>query len=559
MTCCSLLHGHTLSNNYLFMSGTRVSAFFKLSKRNLKYDLPASVVVFLVALPLCLGIAMASGAPLFAGLLTGIIGGIVVASLSGSQLSVSGPAAGLTVIVLTGIEQLGAYESFLLAVVLAGAIQLVLGIIKAGLIGNYFPSSVIEGMLAAIGITIILKQLPHAAGYDADFFGSESFASRADSENTFASLMAATEAFDFGALIICFVSLFILIYWPRFKRLASVPAPLIVVLAGILLTVAFKGGALEINKEHMVNIPAVHSFTEFTNLFVFPDFTKILDSHVLTLAVTIAIVASLETLLSIEAVDKLDPYKRVSPTNRELVAQGIGNMASGMLGGLPMTSVIVRSSANANAGGKTRQSAIFHGIWLLVALLAIPGIINLIPLSCLAAILLVTGYKLAKISLFKHMYHRGLDQFIPFIVTIVAVILTDLLKGVGVGMLVAIFYILRNNMRNAFDYHIKMDQDKTQITFRLSEEVSFLNKAAIQQTLYQLPKSVEKIIIDGSASRFIDKDVIEVIKDFEQNAIIKGKRVELIEIVNKKKLKRHDIGKIRKSVDSKQKEQLISK
>lgn len=526
------------------MSGTRISAFFKLSKRDLKYDLPASVVVFLVALPLCLGIAMASGAPLFAGLLTGIIGGIVVAAVSGSQLSVSGPAAGLTVIVLTGIESVGTYEAFLLAVVLAGVLQLILGIIKAGLIGNYFPSAVIEGMLAAIGITIILKQLPHAVGYDADYFGSESFSSQADAENTFASLLNATEAFNYGAAVICIVSLAILIFWPRFKKLAVVPAPLLVVVAGVSLHMAFSGTAFALADSHLVTIPVVNSFAEFTNLFIFPDFTQILNNDVLILAFTIAIVASLETLLSIEAVDKLDPYKRVSPTNRELVAQGIGNMSSGLLGGLPMTSVIVRSSANVNSGGKTRQSAMLHGMWLLAAVLIIPGIINLIPLSSLAAILLVTGYKLANAKLFRHMYHRGLDQFIPFVITILAVIFTDLLKGVGIGMLVAIFYILRNNMRNAFVYTLDFNENKNKITVNLSEEVSFLNKAAIQQTLYNLPKGIDTIIIDGSKSRFIDKDVISVIKDFEHNALSKGKSVELKEIVNQKKVKQDSIKKL---------------
>ncbi len=535
------------------MSGTRISAFFKLSKRDLKYDLPASVVVFLVALPLCLGIAMASGAPLFAGLLTGIIGGIVVAAISGSQLSVSGPAAGLTVIVLTGIESVGTYEAFLLAVVLAGVLQLILGIIKAGLIGNYFPSAVIEGMLAAIGITIILKQLPHAVGYDTDYFGSESFSSQADAENTFASLLNATEAFNYGAAVICIVSLAILILWPKIKKLAIVPAPLLVVVAGVLLHIAFSGTVFALADSHLVTIPVVHSFAEFTNLFIFPDFTQIMNNEVLILAFTIAIVASLETLLSIEAVDKLDPYKRVSPTNRELIAQGIGNMSSGLLGGLPMTSVIVRSSANVNSGGKTRQSAMLHGIWLLAAVLIIPGIINFIPLSSLAAILLVTGYKLANAKLFRHMYHRGLDQFIPFVITILAVIFTDLLKGVGIGMMVAIFYILRNNMRNAFVYTLDFNENKNKITVNLSEEVSFLNKAAIQQTLYNLPKSIDTIIVDGSKSRFIDKDVISVIKDFEHNALSKGKSVELKEIVNQKKVKQDNIKKLNKIINEQKK------
>lgn len=515
------------------MFGTRTSAFLKLSKRNLKYDFSASIVVFLVALPLCLGIALASGAPLFAGLLTGIIGGIVVASFSGSQLSVSGPAAGLTVIVLGAIEQLGAFETFLLAVLIAGVIQLVLGVIKAGMIGNYFPSSVIIGMLAAIGVIIILKQLPHAVGYDSSFFGEESFV-QLDSENTFSALQKAFAAINYGAFTICILSLAILILWPKFKKLSIVPAPLVVVFLGVLLSQLFVGGSFELAENHLVVIPVVNSFNEFMGLFTFPDFTQIANKEVWIVAITIAIIASLETLLSLEAVDKIDPFKRVSPTNRELLAQGIGNMTSGLVGGLPLTAVIVRSSANVNAGGRTRQSAILHGIWLLLAVITIPSIINLIPLSCLAAILLHTGYKLAKPSSFKQMWHKGLDQFVPFVVTIVAVVLTDLLTGVGIGLVVAMFYILRNNLSNAFEYDVEENSDGAKITFTLAEEVTFLNKAAIQKALYGLPRRINEIIIDGSQSRFIDKDVIEVIKDFEQNAVSKGKAIELVGIVNKK-------------------------
>ncbi|PPL00963.1 SulP family inorganic anion transporter [Parapedobacter indicus] len=515
------------------MFGTRTSAFLKLSKRNLKYDFSASIVVFLVALPLCLGIALASGAPLFAGLLTGIIGGIVIASFSGSQLSVSGPAAGLTVIVFGAIEQLGAFETFLLAVLLAGIIQIVLGIIRAGMIGNYFPSSVIIGMLAAIGIIIILKQLPHAVGYDSSFFGEESFV-QLDNENTFTALQKAFAAINYGASIICILSLAILILWPKFKKLSIVPAPLVVVFVGVLLSQLFLGSSFELAPNHLVVIPVVGSFNEFLGLFTFPDFTQIANKEVWIAAFTIAIIASLETLLSLEAVDKIDPFKRVSPTNRELMAQGIGNMTSGLVGGLPLTAVIVRSSANVNAGGRTRQSAILHGIWLLLAVITIPSIINLIPLSCLAAILLHTGYKLAKPSAFKQMWHKGLDQFVPFVVTILAVVLTDLLTGVGIGLVVAMFYILRNNLSNAFEYDVEENADGAKITFTLAEEVTFLNKAAIQKALYGLPRRINEIIIDGSQSRFIDKDVIEVIKDFEQNAVSKGKTIELVGIVNKK-------------------------
>jgi MFS superfamily sulfate permease-like transporter len=497
--------------------------------KNLKKDLPASIVVFLVALPLCLGIALASGAPLFAGVLTGIIGGIVVASVSGSQLSVSGPAAGLTVIVFSAIAQLGSYQTFLLAVVLAGVIQIILGVIKAGTIASYFPSSVIEGMLAAIGIILILKQIPHAIGYDADFEGDESFSQVSGGENTFSSLTAALSRISYGAVIISTLSLLILIYWPKVKKLSAVPAALIVVATGIILNQLFDGSTFAIKDEHLVKIPVVGSFQEFTGLFVFPDVSQIANKNVWIVAITLAIVASLETLLSLEAVDKIDPIKRVSPTNRELVAQGIGNITSGLLGGLPMTAVIVRSSANVNSGGRTKMSALFHGIWLLVALLLIPKYINLIPLSCLAAILLFTGYKLAKIGLFTKMWKSGYSQFVPFVVTVLAVVFTDLLKGVAIGMLVSVYYILRNNLRNPYFYRISSHGDRKVININLAEEVSFLNKAAIQYTLTHLPQETN-VRIDGTNCRYIDPDVLEVIHDFKHYAYTKAIIVELVNI-----------------------------
>ncbi|TYP90155.1 SulP family sulfate permease [Sphingobacterium allocomposti] len=511
------------------MLGTRTSAFLKLSKRDLKYDFPASVVVFLVALPLCLGIAMASGAPLLAGIVTGVVGGIVVASISKSPLSVSGPAAGLTVIVLGAIEKLGAYETFLLAVVIAGIVQLILGIIKAGMIGNYFPSAVILGMLAAIGITIILKQIPLAFGM------TEAHAFEIDNGGGISSFKdTILNGINWGATIICLVSLALLIYWPKIKGANKVPAPLMVVILGIAIAYALQGSGMGLTSSHFVVIPIVDSFQEFTQLFAFPDFSQILNKDVWITAITIAIIASLETLLSIEAIDKLDPFKRNTPTNRELIAQGVGNVTSGFLGGLPMTSVIVRSSANVQAGGRTRQSAMLHGLWLLVALLAIPSIINLIPLASLAAILLHTGYKLAKPSLFKAMYRKGLDQFIPFFVTITAVVFTDLLMGVGIGILVAIFYIIRANMQNAFKMEIREQNGEKTVIMTLAEEVSFLNKVPIQQKLYSLPKNVEAIRIDGKQSKFIDKDVIEVLKDFEMNAVSKGIDIQLEAITYKK-------------------------
>lgn len=489
-------------------------------KKNLKRDLPSSVVVFLVALPLCLGIALASGAPLFAGLIAGIVGGIVVGMLSGSQLSVTGPAAGLTVIVLGAIGQLGSFQIFLLAVVLAGAFQLVLGLIKAGTIGNYFPSSVIEGMLAAIGLILILKQLPHALGVDSDFLGDEEFF-QGDNQNTFSAIGNALGHFSLAAIVISVLAVLILVFWPKVKKINVVPAPLVVVALGIVLSVVFQGTPYALKPEQMVAIPVVNGWGEFSNLFSMPDFSAIGNKDVWIVAGTIAIVASLETLLGVEAVDKIDPIKRVTPTNRELIAQGIGNMISGMLGGLPMTSVIVRSSANVNAGARTKMSAVYHGLLLLLSLVFIPTLINMIPLACLAAILLVTGYKLTRISLFKHMYHKGWSQFAPFVLTVIAVVFTDLLKGVAVGMLVSIFYLLRTNMRNPYFYRIQEEGNKKNIRIKLAEEVSFLNKAAIQVLLTGIPKETN-VIIDGSNSRYIDPDVLETIFNYKHNAYTKG-------------------------------------
>ncbi len=499
-------------------SGSGINKYFL--KKNLKRDIPSSVVVFLVALPLCLGIALASGAPLFAGLIAGIVGGVVVGAFSGSQLSVSGPAAGLTAIVLGAIASLGSYQVFLLAVVLAGAIQMVLGLIKAGTIGNYFPSSVIEGMLAGIGVLLILKQLPHALGVDKDYFGDEGFFQK-DGDNTFSAIVHAMNGLSLAAIVISLLSIAILVFWPKIKKLNTVPAPFLVVIIGVGLALAFQGTSYQLRSDQMVNIPLFNGWEEFKNLFSTPDFSAIGNKQVWIVALTIAVVASLETLLGIEAIDKIDPIKRVTPTNRELVAQGFGNMASGMLGGLPMTSVIVRSSANVNAGARTKMSTIIHGALLLLSLLFIPKLINMIPLACLAAVLLVTGYKLTRISLFKHMYHKGWDQFVPFVVTVLAVVLTDLLKGVAIGMAFSIFYLLRTNMRNPFFYKVQEEGNKKNIRIKLAEEVSFLNKASIQVLLTNIPRETN-VIIDGSNARYIDPDVLETIFNYKHNAYTKG-------------------------------------
>lgn len=499
--------------------------------KNLKKDLPSSIVVFLVALPLCLGIALASGAPLFAGILTGIIGGMVVGALSGSELSVAGPAAGLTVIVLNAITSLGSYEAFLLSLVLAGVFQMILGLVKAGTIANYFPSAVIEGMLAAIGIILIMKQFPHAIGFDADFEGDQKF-EQIDTDNTFSGIFHSFSKINYGAVVITVISILLIVYWPKFKKLAVVPAPLMVVLTGIGLGFAFKGSGFALHENQFVDIPVVGSSSEFFGLFKSPDFSVIGNKQIWITGFTIAIVASLETLLSLEAVDKIDPIKRVSPTNRELLAQGAGNIISGMLGGMPMTAVIVRSSANVNAGARTKVSAILHGMLLLLSLLFIPTLINYIPLSCLAAILIMIGYKLARLELFKHVWQKGYSQFVPFVVTIVAVVFTDLLIGVGIGMLVGVFFILRNNFRNPYFYRIVKENDPKTVRLILSQDVSFLNKAAIQQTLIHLKRG-SHVIIDSSEALYIDPDVLEIIHNFEENAYTKNIQVELKNIKQK--------------------------
>ena len=486
---------------------------------NIRYDLPASMVVFFVALPLCLGIALASGAPLFAGIIAGIVGGIVVGIFSGSQLGVSGPAAGLAVIVLNAIGLLNGWEAFLVAVVLAGIIQLIMGYLRLGIIAYYFPTSVIKGMLTGIGLIIILKQIPHALGYDIDFEGDVAF--RLGDENSFTLIHNALGLITPGALIVSIVSIAILVIWEsvlskKHKIFTWIQGPFVAVIAGIILTYLFDTKKLPfaLNSEHLVNIPVASSLKDFFNQFTFPDFSQLRSPNVYIVALTLAIVASLETLLCVEATDKLDPNKSVTPTNRELKAQGIGNIISGLIGGLPVTQVIVRSSANITFGGKTKLSTILHGCFLLICVLTIPAILNRIPLATLACILFVVGYKLAKPSLFVAMYRMGWDQFVPFIVTVAAIVLTDLLKGIGVGMVVAVFYILRNHYRNAYSLE-RLSQDDGQPFFRmlLAEEVSFLNKGNILRTLNELPQG-SRVVIDGSFTKVIDHDVIDVIRNF---------------------------------------------
>ncbi|OEK05659.1 hypothetical protein BFP71_18330 [Roseivirga misakiensis] len=498
--------------------------------KNLKNDAPAGLVVFLVAVPLCLGIALASGAPLFSGIIAGMVGGIIVTTFSGSSLGVSGPAAGLAAIVLVGIQDLGAFDIFLMSVVIAGVIQFVLGIAKAGIIGYYFPSAVIKGMLAAIGVIIILKQIPHAFGYDADPEGDLGFI-QADGENTFSELLNMVNFISPGALTIAAISLGILILWEqkfmkRIKITQIIQGPLVVVVSGILMAIGFNGSSLAISSDHMVNIPVAGDVTGFINQFTLPDFGAITNSKVWVLGITIAIVASLETLLCVEATDKLDPQKRVTPTNRELRAQGIGNMVAGLIGGLPVTQVIVRSSANIQSGGKTKASALIHGLLILISAMLIPNILNMIPLASLAAILLVVGYKLAKPALFKQMFASGYPQFIPFVVTVLAIVLTDLLKGIGIGMAVAIFYILLNNLKNPFVMKETHDASKKHYRIILAEMVTFLNKAQILKELNRVPND-SSLLIDASKTTYIQHDVLEIINDFKESARYKNIKLSM--------------------------------
>ncbi|WP_417610255.1 SulP family inorganic anion transporter [Owenweeksia hongkongensis] len=505
--------------------------------KNLKHDLPASIVVFLVALPLCLGIALASGAPLFSGIIAGIVGGIVVAALSGSPLGVSGPAAGLAVIVLTAIQDLG-FEPFLLAVVIGGLIQLILGFLRAGIIGYYFPTAVIKGMLSGIGIIIILKQIPHAFGYDADPEGDMNFI-QPDGHNTFSELSYMLDGITPGALIVCAISLAILILWEQkfiknHKILSMVQGPLLVVLAGIGLSFWFDSlPPLAISGDHMVSIPVAQSVGDFFNQFSMPDWGSFANPQIYVVAFTIAIVASLETLLCVEATDKLDPYKRVTPTNRELKAQGVGNIISGLIGGIPITQVIVRSSANIQSGGRTKASAFLHGVLMLVFVMAIPNVLNKIPLASLAAILFLVGYKLAKPVMFKEMYRKGWSQFIPYMVTIIGIVFTDLLIGITMGMVVAIFQILWKNYQVPYTFESDEMKSGGPVRIQLAENVSFLNKAGILNSLNSIPDN-KHVIIDGSRTKDIHPDIIEIIEDFKANALTRNITVESIDVAGVK-------------------------
>jgi len=506
--------------------------------KEFKNDLPASIVVFFVAVPLCLGIALASGAPLFSGIIAGIIGGIIVGIASGSPLGVSGPAAGLAVIVLTAIGTIGSFPAFLLSVVIAGIVQLSLGFAKAGFIAYFFPSSVIKGMLTGIGLLIILKQIPHALGWDKDVEGDDAFL-QADGQNTFSEIWKALDFITPGAVLIAAISLAILILWDavltkKHKIFQLIQGPIVVVILGIVMNYLFKTGTLDFSlaEDQVVRLPVAKNLTEFFNQFTFPDFSAITNFEIWKTGIVIAIVASLETLLCVEATDKLDPDKRVTPTNRELKAQGLGNIISGLIGGLPITQVIVRSSANINFGGKTKLSAILHGVFLLISAITIASLLNMIPLASLAAILLMVGYKLAKPTLFKQMYKQGWEQFIPFVATVVGILLTDLLKGITIGILFGIFYTLRHSYRNS--HYMKetvTTEDGHEVHHLvLAQEVSFFNKASVIKELEEIPAN-SRVIIDCTNSKSIAYDVVELIRDFRSNAKTKNIHVETVNFI----------------------------
>lgn len=499
----------------------------------LSQDAPAGLVVFLVALPLCLGISLASGAPLLAGVVTGIVGGVLVSWLSGSQLSVSGPAAGLTVIVLTAISTLGSFPAVMAATVVAGAIQLLLGVARAGVIGLYFPAAVIRGMLAAIGLILILKQIPHFLGADTDYFEDMDFL-QFNGQNTFSAIGAAARGLSPGSVLVGFTSLALLLLWDgawlrRRPLVRRVPAALVVVVVAIGLNQLLRAGApaWQVRPEHLVKLPIITSLGGLFSQLTFPDFAAFARPATYGVGLTIAIVASLETLLSVEAVDKLDPHKRRTPPNRELLAQGAGNIVAGLLGGLPLTAVIVRSSANIGAGGQSKMSAFIHGLLLLASLLFLGSVLNLIPLSALAAVLLLVGFKLTRPALYRAQWHLGWAQFLPFIITIIVVLFTDLLKGVGVGLAVGFFFILKANAEQA--YFLNRDtpgRAPGTLHLRLSEHVSFLNKASIVNTLERLPAG-SHVILDGTKSADIDHDVLEAIESFRRVAPERNINLEL--------------------------------
>jgi MFS superfamily sulfate permease-like transporter len=491
-------------------------------KYNLYGDIKAGIVVFLVALPLCLGISLACNVPLFSGILAGVIGGTIVCAFSGSMLSVSGPAAGLTSIVISSVALLGSFESFLACAVVAGLIQIGLGFIRVGNLGNYFPYAVIKGMLAGIGIILIINQIPHLFGYDADP-ESDMFLDRPDGHNSFTDLMLMLDNITPGAVIIGVVSLGFLMLtemkvYKESKLLAFFPAPLVIVLFGMLMSRSLNshpGSAID--PEHYVLLPVINSFVDLTGALTHPDFSLILSTKFWITSFTIAFVASLETLLSIDATDKLDPQKRKSNSNKELIAQGIGNTLAGLLGALPLTAVIVRSSANINAGAKTKLAAMIHALLLLLTILLIPNVLMLIPNASLAAILIMTGYKLAKPAMFTEQYKKGIEHILPFVVTVLGMLVTDLLKGVTAGLVVSVFFIIRSNVRATFDVAKAEIDGRLHYVLKLPQHLTFFNKGFLVNFFAKVEQG-SKVIVDGSVNKISDKDALEVIHEFADHA-----------------------------------------
>jgi MFS superfamily sulfate permease-like transporter len=499
-------------------------------------DLPAGLVVFLVALPLCLGIATASGATPLAGIIAGALGGILVGAISKSPLSVSGPAAGLVAIVLTALESLkGAanpYQAFQVALIIAGGLQILMGLLRLGAIANFVPNSVIKGMLAGIGVVIILKQIPHALGWDKEYEGDFGFVSKFG--NTFTDIAKAVMSITPTALVIFLIGVAIIYFWDS-KPMKSqawtkfVPGPLVAVIVGAIVNTVLVGSqpaiALRVEDLHLVKLPGT---SELTSALTFPDWTAVSMPAVWITAGILAVVASLETLLSIDAADKLDDQRRATPTNRELVAQGIGNGVSGLLGGLPLTSVVVRTSANAYSGGKTNKSTIFHGVLLAVAVISIPSVLNTIPLAVLASVLIMVGWKLTKPSVIKKVYADGLDQFIPFIITLLGVVFTDLLKGVVFGLLAGLVYVMKANHHKSFTL---VHEGKLWL-LRFNKDITFTNKVGLRNTLDQIPDNVT-LVINGTKADFVDHDILEMVKDFAESGKYRGIAVEMTDVEDK--------------------------
>ncbi len=490
-------------------------------------DLIAGTVVFLVALPLCLGIALASGAPLFSGIVAGVIGGIVVGWLSGSHTSVTGPAAGLTAIVAVQIDRLGSFEAFLVAVLIAGLLQIAMGLARFGFIAAFFPSSVIKGLLAAIGVILIIKQAPYIIGLHNGTETTELGGLAGPVEDV------AAYSLHWGATALGISSIIFLQIWDKIPRLKKsiVPAPLLVVLGGVAAYFLFErfGGRWAFDNIHLVSVPVAGSMNEFLDSFYLPDFSILLaGSGAYIAAITIAVVASLETLLNLEAVDNLDPRRRSSPPSRELFAQGVGNTLCGLIGGLPVTSVVVRGSVNVYAGARSKISAIFHGFLLAGLVMLLPQYLNLIPLSCLAAILIVTGFKLASPVLIKNVYSEGRYQFMPFIITLVAIVLTDLLVGILIGLGVSLLFILNSNYRRPAKLVIEKHLGGDVHHLELANQVSFLNKGAIERVFRSVP-SGGQLFIDARNTDYIDPDITSLIRDYiNKTAPVKGVTVSVL-------------------------------